>query len=260
MSIVSRCVAAGLTAALMFTAVEARADSLADVKKSGELSAAMSGAYPPFNFIDSSTNKIVGFDASIAEAIAERLGVKAKIVTTAWDGIIAGLLANKYDSIVGSMTITPEREKAVDFVGPYYHAGRGVFVADGSPIKSLADIKGKTVGVTLGETHEKWARQQEGWSIKTYKGLPELLLELKAGRVNAIIADNVAVLVAAKNSGDKVTQLETPGIEGGSVGIGIAIRKGNPELKSAMQKALEDILKDGTYAKISDRWIGRDIR
>jgi polar amino acid transport system substrate-binding protein len=114
--------------------------------------------------------------------------------------------------------------------------------------------------VTLGETHEKWARQQEGWSIKTYKGLPELLLELRSGRVDAIIADNVAVLVAAKNSGDKVKQLETPGIEGGSVGIGIAIRKGNPELKAAMQKALNDIMADGTYEKISMKWIGRDIR
>ena len=256
----SRCFGAGLTVALLLTSAVAQADSLADVKKSGELSAAMSGAYPPFNFIDSTTNKVVGFDASIAEAIAERLGVKAKIVTTAWDGFIAGLLASKYDSIVGSMTITPEREKAVDFVGPYYHAGRGVFVADGSAIKSLGDIKGKTVGVTLGETHEKWARQQEGWTIKTYKGLPELLLELKTGRVDAIIADNVAVLVAAKNSGDKVAQLATPGIEGGSVGIGIAIRKDNPELKAAMQKALDDIMKDGTYEKISQKWIGRDIR
>lgn len=256
----SRFAAASMAIALVFTSAAAVADGLADIKKSGELSAAMSGAYPPFNFIDSTTNKVVGFDASIAEAIAERLGVKAKIVTTAWDGIIAGLLANKYDSIVGSMTITPEREKVVDFVGPYYRAGRGVFVAQGSAVKSLGDIKGKTVGVTLGETHEKWARQQEGWSVKTYKGLPELLLELKAGRVDAIIADNIAVLVAVKNSGDKVTQLDTPGIEGGSVNIGIAIRKGNPELKAAMQKALEDMMADGTYEKISMKWIGRDIR
>lgn len=256
----SRCAAAGMAIAVMLTSAAALADGLADVKKSGELSAAMSGAYPPFNFIDSSTNKVVGFDASIAEAIAERLGVKAKIVTTAWDGIIAGLLANKYDTIVGSMTITPEREKAVDFVGPYYRAGRGVFVTEGSAVKGLGDIKGKTVGVTLGETHEKWARQQEGWSVKTYKGLPELLLELKAGRVDAIIADNVAVLVAVKSSGDKVKQLDTPGIEGGSVNIGIAIRKGNPELKAAMQKALDDMMADGTYEKISMKWIGRDIR
>ena len=65
--------------------------------------------------------------------------------------------------------------------------------------------------------------------------------------------------VAAKNSGDKVSQLATPGIEGGSVGIGIAIRKDNPELKAAMQKALDDIMKDGTYEKISMKWIGRNI-
>ncbi len=167
----SRCFAAGLTVALLLTSAVAQADSLADVKKSGELSAAMSGAYPPFNFIDSTTNKVVGFDASIAEAIAERLGVKAKIVTTAWDGIIAGLLASKYDSIVGSMTITPEREKAVDFVGPVLPCwSRRVRRGWIRRSRAWRDIKGKTVGVTLGETHEKWARQQEGWTIKDLQG------------------------------------------------------------------------------------------
>nr|WP_246728396.1 transporter substrate-binding domain-containing protein [Microvirga terricola] len=250
----------GLAVAIALSSVAARADDLADVKKSGELTAAMSGAYPPFNFVDASTNQVVGFDVSIANALAQKLGVKAKTVTTAWDGIIAGLLAKKYDSIVGSMTITPEREKVVDFVGPYYHAGRGVFVTEGSNVKTLTDLKGKTAAVTLGETHEKWAKQQDGWTVKTYKGLPELLLELKSGRIDAIVADNVAVLVAVKSSGDKVRQLETPNIEGGSVGIGIAIRKGNPELKAAMQKALDDIMADGTYEKIAQQWIGRDIR
>ena len=81
---------------------------------------AMSGQYPPFNFVNDQ-NQVVGFDASIGMEIAKRLGVEGEIVTTAWDGIIAGLLASKYDTIVGSMTITPEREKVVDFVGPYYH-------------------------------------------------------------------------------------------------------------------------------------------
>ena len=250
--------AVGLLAA-SFAASPANADDLEKVKSAGALTIAMTGQYPPFNFVNDK-NEVVGFDASIGTEIAKRIGVEGKIVTTAWDGIIAGLLANKYDTIVGSMTITPEREKAVDFVGPYYHAGRGVFVAEGSEAKTLEDLKGKTNGVTLGETHEKWARAQGGWDIRTYKGLPELMLELKAGRVDAIVVDNIPVKVAVKESGEKITQLDTPNIEGGAVAIGIAIRKDNPELKAAMQKALDEMMADGTYEKIAMEWVGSDIR
>lgn len=251
--------AAALMIASTFGAVSAKADDLEKVKAAGELKIAMSGQYPPFNFVNE-RNEVVGFDASIGTAIAERLGVKGTVVTTAWDGIIAGLLANKYDTVVGSMTITPEREKVVDFVGPYYHAGRAVFVTEESPVKSLEELKGKTLGVTLGETHEKWAREQGGWDIRTYKGLPELMMELKSGRVDAIVVDNIPVMVAIKETGDKIRKLETPGIEGGSVAIGIAIRKGNPELKAAMQKVLDDMQADGSYEKISMEWVGSDIR
>lgn len=257
-AMLSKLFAAGLMVAAMLPAA-ASADDLASIKEAGEIKIAMTGQYPPFNFVNDK-NEVVGFDASIGMAIAERLGVKGTIVTTAWDGIIAGLLASKYDTIVGSMTITEDRKKAVDFVGPYYHAGRGVFVLEDSPVQTLDELKGKTLGVTLGETHEKWAREKGGWDIRTYKGLPELFLELKAGRVDAIVVDNIPVAVAVKETGDKIRQLDTPDIEGGSVAIGIAIRQGNPELKAAMQKALDDMMADGSYEKIAMEWIGRDIR
>lgn len=255
----SRLFAASLGFAACFCALPANAGDLEAIKEAGEMKIAMSGQYPPFNFVNDQ-NQVVGFDASIGMEIAKRLGVEGEIVTTAWDGIIAGLLASKYDTIVGSMTITPEREKVVDFVGPYYHAGRAVFVMEDSEVQALDDLKGQTLGVTLGETHEKWAREQGGWDIRTYKGLPELLLELKSGRLDAIVVDNIPVRVAIKETGDKLRMLDTPDIEGGAVAIGIAIRKNSPELKAAMQKALDAMMEDGTYEKISMEWIGSDIR
>lgn len=258
-SMIATLVAAGALALAALMPAAAQADDLAAVKEAGRIRIAMSGAYPPFNFVNEQ-NQVVGFDPAIGQEIARRMGVEAEIVTTAFDGIVAGLLAKKFDTVVGSMTITDKRKQVVDFVGPYYHAGRGVFVLDGSAVQSLADLKGKTIGVTLGETHEKWAREQDGWSIRTYKGLPELLLELKAGRVDAIVNDNIPVRVAIQKDGEKIRQLSTPGIEGGSVAIGIAIRKGNPELQAAMQKALDDMMADGTYEKIAMQWVGTDIR
>jgi polar amino acid transport system substrate-binding protein len=247
-----------IAVALSLATAPSGADELEEIKASGEIRIAMSGAYPPFNFVNEQ-NEVVGFDPAIGKEIARRIGVESVIVTTAWDGIIAGLLADKYDTIVGSMTITEQRSQAVDFVGPYYRAGRGVFVTEDSPVQSLADLQGRTIGVTLGETHEKWAREEGGWEIRTYKGLPELFLEVRSGRVDAIVVDNIPVRVAMEK-GEKVRQLDTPDIEGGSVEVGIAIRKDNPDLHAAMQKALDEMMADGTYEQIAMEWIGADIR
>ena len=111
--------------------------------------------------------------------------------------------------------------------------------------------------MTLGETHEQWAREQ-GYNVKTYKGLPELLLELENGRVDAIIADSVAVILAAKESGRDLVSIND--LVTDSVGAGIAIRQGNPELKAEMQKALDALQADGTYVEIANKWVGGDIR
>jgi len=250
---------AAVAIAATFSIAPVQADELAKLKDAGKMRIAMSGQYPPFSFTNEQ-NEVVGFDVAIGSAIADRLGVKPEIVTTPFDGIIAGLLAKKYDAVVASMTITPEREKAVDFVGPYYHAGRTVVVKDSSPVQKLEELNGKTVGVTMGDAHEKWAKAQGDLTVRTYKGLPEMLIDLDAGRLDALVMDSIPVMIAVKETGQKVRILETPNIDGAREALGIAIRKNNPELKAAMQKALDDMLADGTYEKISMEWIGSDIR
>ena len=235
----------------------ALADELETLKKNGVMRIAMSGAYPPFNFINEE-NQVVGFDPAIGEEIAKRMGLKVEIITTAWDGIIGGLLANKYDAIVGSMSITPDREKVVDFVGPYYRMRRGIFVTKDSKIKTLDDLKTATLGVTLGETHEQWAREQ-GYKVRTYKGLPELMLELENGRVDAIVNDDIPVLLAITKNNAPIKQLDVK-LGGVADEAGIAIRKGNPELHKAMQDALDAMQADGTYLALAKKWVGGDIR
>jgi len=235
---------------------QAQADELDTIKANGTIRIAMTGAYPPFNFVNEQ-NEVVGFDPAIGKEIAKRIGVKAEVVTTAWDGIIGGLLANKYDAIVGSMSITDKRKEVVDFVGPYYTTKRAIFTRAGSKITSVSQLGSVKIGVTLGETHEQWAREQ-GYTVKTYKGLPELMLELENGRVDAIIGDSIAVILAAKASGRDFVQIQDLVTE--SVGAGIAIRKGNPKLHAAMQKALDELQADGTYLVIAKEWVGADIR
>lgn len=237
-------------------APSAMADELAGIKERGVLKIAMTGQYPPFNFVNEN-NEVVGFDPSIGTEIARRMGLETEIITTAWDGIIGGLLANKYDAVVGSMSITAERDKVIDFVGPYYNTKRAFFTKAGSDITTLAQLKDATVGVTLGETHDQWARDQ-GYNVKTYKGLPELLLELTNGRVDVIINDSIPVLLAMKAGQYDLAEIPAPDAQ--AFPAGIAIRENNPELAAAMQKALDDMMADGTYLKLANEWVGGDIR
>ena len=243
------------TLCLPFTS--AHADDLEKVQKAGKLSIALSGVFPPFSFVDES-NKVVGFDVEIGSEIAKRLNVEPEIITTAWDGIIAGLVTGRYDTIIGSMSVTDERKKAVDFVGPYYRSGLAAFVRSGAGVANIDELKGKNVGVTLGEAAEKWAREQNLFEVRTYKGLPEMLLDLTAGRVDAIIADDVPVFVAIAKNNTPVEQVKDERMP--RYDVGIAVRKGNPELAAAMQKALDDMMADGTYEAISKKWIGQDVR
>ncbi|WP_057792611.1 transporter substrate-binding domain-containing protein [Roseovarius atlanticus] len=234
----------------------AAAEELETLKEKGVIRIAMSGAYPPFNFVNDQ-NEVVGFDPAIGTEIAKRMGLEAEIVTTAWDGIIGGLLSNKYDAIVGSMTITEERDEVVDFVGPYYSDKRAIFTQPGSGITSLEDLEGKKVGLTLGETHEDWARER-GYNVSTYKGLPELLLELENGRVDAIVNDSIAAILAMGEKGQEYEMFADPTTD--PFGAGIAIREGSPELAAAMQEALDSMMEDGTYLELAEKWVGADIR
>lgn len=253
-----RSVLAGSVALLGFgiAPLAASADELADIKERGVLRIAMSGQYPPFNFVNEQ-NEVVGFDPAIGTEIAKRMGLETEIITTAWDGIIGGLLASKYDAVVGSMSITAERDKVIDFVGPYYNTKRAIFTKSGSDITTVEQLSDAKVGVTLGETHEQWARDQ-GYDINTYKGLPELLLELDNGRVDAIVNDSIPVMLAMKAGQYDLAIVNDPSAE--PIGAGIAIREGNPDLAAAMQSALDDMMADGTYLAIAQEWVGGDIR
>lgn len=237
-------------------APQAGADELEEIRERGVIRIAMSGAYPPFNFVNEQ-NEVVGFDPAIGTEMAERMGLEVEIVTTAWDGIIGGLLTNRYDAIVGSMSITEERDEVVDFVGPYYTTKRAVFTKPDSGITSVSQLDDIRLGVTLGETHEQWARER-GYSIRTYKGLPELILELENERVDAIVNDSIAAILAMNETGQEFVMLDD--LETDVIGAGIAIREGNPELAAEMQAALDAMMEDGTYLEIAEEWVGGDIR
>lgn len=245
--------------ALCLTALAtvSHADDLMKVSKSGEISFALTGQYPPFNFVDEN-NDVTGFDVEIGKEIAKRIGVKGVAVTTAWDGIIAGLLANKYELICGSMAITEQRLKSIAFSDPYYRSGAQIFVKKGSSVKSVSDLTGKKVGVTLGTTYEEWVRKNiKDANIRTYKGVPDMILETANGRIEAFVTDKIVGALAIKKQNAPLTLVGDLLYE---EYMGIALRQGNPELKKAIDGALATMKADGTYHAISMKWIGIDVR
>lgn len=236
------------------------ADTLAEAKQKGKLVVGFEGTYPPYNFKDKD-GTFKGYDVDVADAIAKKLGVKPEFVATEWAGIIAGLLSNRYDAIVAQMTVTDERKKQVDFSEPYTIYGPMLIVhKDNTAIKSYKDLGGKTIGVTLGTNFEKLANSWKGQGIsvtvRTYPGMQEYLSDLAAKRIDAAMTDAVAPAVAIKERSLPLKQVGGP-IEREAQAI--AVRKGNPELLAAINKALGEMKADGSLKQLSLKWFGIDV-
>jgi polar amino acid transport system substrate-binding protein len=232
-------------------------DDLAKVKDNKAMTFAMSGNYPPFNFVNDK-GELDGFDVEIGKEISKRIGVDGKPIATAWDGIIAGLLANRYEAIIGSMAITEERLKAIDFSETYYRDGAQLFVKKGGDTSGIDAMKGKKIGVTLGTTFEKWVRENApDVEVRTYKGVPQMMLELGTGRLDGFITGRLIGLMAIKDKGAPVA---LSGELLYTEQVAIALRQKNPELKAAINKAIADMKSDGTYEAISTKYFGSDIR
>lgn len=250
-------VAVAAILSLLFAAgcSEKSTDSLERVKNAGEISFAMSGGYPPFNFY-STENQLVGFDVDVAKEVASRLGVKFKPVTTEWSGIIEGLRSGTYDGILGSMAATEQRKKVVNFSTPYYYSGAQIVVKSGSEIKDKSALAGKTIGVVTGTTYADDAKALGAGDIKLYKDDTQTLTELNSGVVDGVITDRV-VGVNAMNSGKfEISLLGTPLR---SEDIAVAFKKNDDTLLEAVNKIITEMHNDGTLSSISQKWLKTDI-
>jgi len=221
----------------------------------GTLTIALTGKYPPFSFYDGAGD-LVGFDVDISRAIAKETGHDLNIVATEWDGILAGLLVGKYDAIIGSMAITPEREKAVNFSTPYYISGAQLFIHKDhiSEINRVEDCIDKNVGVVLGETYEHFLRNNyPAVNVVTYKGTPDIFQDVENKRLVGFVTDRLVGSWQIKNS-------EKPFLPVGAMlyeeRIAIPVKMDNPELLDAINTALKNMEASGELARINDKWFG----
>ena len=204
--------------------------------------------YPPFE--QGKPGNYTGFDIELIEAIAEKMGRKPDVQDTSFETIFRDVAQGKFEAVISAATITDEREKAVDFSNPYYLSEQAVLVKEGSDVKSLEDLDGKTVGVQQGTTGQELAKEELDGEIRPYPEGPDAVTALKNGTVEGVIIDAPVAQNAVEKSGgveiaEKVPTEET---------YGIAVGQGETELLDEINRALEEVEKDGTYKKIYEKW------
>ncbi|HEY6145081.1 MAG TPA: amino acid ABC transporter substrate-binding protein [Solirubrobacterales bacterium] len=231
-------------------------DTLAAVQSSGELRIGTEGTYAPFTYHDGA-NKLVGFDVEIGEAVAGKLGVKPVFVEGKWDGLIAGLDANRYDAVINQVGITDQRKQKYDFSAPYIVSKAVLIVRDdNTDIKDFADLKGKRAAQSLTSNYAAMATEA-GAELLGTNGFDESVQLVLTKRADATINDSLSFLDFKKQKPDAPVKIVAE--QEDSAASGIIVRKGDPEFVAALDKALEEIKADGTYQTIADKYFGQDV-
>lgn len=248
-------VVAGALQSLAVLSAQAGAN-LDAIKAAGVIKIGTEGTYAPFTYHDEA-NKLVGFDVEIGEEIAKRLGVKPEFVEGKWDGLIAGLDAQRYDTVINQVGITEERKAKFDFSDPYIASKAALIVRDdNADIKGFADLSGKKAAQSLTSNYGQIA-QKAGAELVGTDGFDQSIALVVQGRADATINDSLSFLDFKKKQPDAPVKIVAT--EGDASYSGVIVRKGDPELVAAINKALADIKSDGTYQKISEKYFGQDV-
>ena len=233
----------------------AGARTLEAIKASGKMVVATEGAYPPFNYFEGA--RLTGFEVELAEAIVHKMGLAIEWKSLAFDALLAGLNQDRWDLVIASFGITEERARAVTFTAPDYCSG-GVVVSRDPAIRSAATLAGKTVAVQTGTTYLKNVMLVP--KIKEVKNFPQdsdARSALMNGRVDAWVSDRFVARTALQTS-------PKAGLHMGELlyleKIASAVKKGNLPLAAAIDRARAKVMADGTYRRISEKYLQQDVR
>ena len=249
--------ALAMAGALTLCATQAFAQSVADIKKKGEITIGMLVDFPPYGTTNAQ-NEPDGYDADVAKLLAKDWGVKANIVPVTGPNRIPFLLTNKVDLLVASLAITPERAKQVQFSQPYAAATIVLYGKTGTPIKSAADLKGLKVGVARASTQDVAVTKAapEGTEIRRFDDDASAMQALMSGQVDAIgcsvtVAAQIAKRVPPKTFEDKFTLVQQ--------NMGIAMRPGQEELTKAVNDFVAKNTANGELNKLYQKWLQSDL-
>ncbi|RIK17151.1 MAG: amino acid ABC transporter substrate-binding protein [Acidobacteria bacterium] len=223
----------------------------------GTLVVAMSGEFQPFSYFEGNT--LTGFDYDIGAAMAEQLGLELDAQTGAFDTLIGGIKADRYDVLIASMTPTEERDEQVDFTDSYYVSGAQAFVGPDTDCTDITQMDQPSIGVATGTTYQDWLSENGGdWvgEVRTFSSDITALQDVAAGRLDAAMTDRNVGLYQIQESGLDLVECGEPVF---TEEPAFAVKEGNAALQEALNEALATIKEDGTYAEISEKYFGKDI-
>lgn len=251
MNIIKSILAATVVAAGMTTAANAEVRLGLD-----------SSNYEPF-YSRSAGGEWTGWEIEIGDALCAAMKEDCVWVPIAWDGIIPALTAKKIDAILGSMSITDERKKTINFSDKYYNTPAALIAPKGLSIESVDDLKGKKIGVQVSSTHSNYAEKylSDGIEIKIYQDFNDHNQDLFAGRIDGVVADSLALapFLESKEGGCCEIKMELNDEAVFGIGVGAGIRKEDTELLAKFNAAIAQIRADGTYDEIAKKYFNFDI-
>jgi len=219
--------------------------------------------FAPFEYIDEATGEPAGFDVDLIKAIAEAANFEVEYKNMDWNSLIASLQTGEADLVVSGMTITDERALEVKFSDPYFESGQAWCVEEGSPIKSLDDLAGKTVGVQINTTGDYAAQKldemfkeegKQGLGIKRLEHAADVFNELRVGGVDAVISDLPVIQEYLKNNPESNMIIPEPAFT--VEYYGIAMRKQDKEIHELINKGLAVIKASGKYDELYEKYFG----
>ncbi len=240
--------------------VAAKDPSFDTVQKKGKLIVGLDDSFPPMGYRDDS-GAIVGFDIDLAQEAAKRLGVAVEFKPVQWNGIIMSLNKGDIDVIWNGLTITEERQKQIIFSKPYLDNRQIIVVQVGSPITDKSSLAGKTVGLQLGSSSETALNSDREVAsslkdVRKYSANTEALMDLAAGRIDAVIVDEVVGRYYISRKPESYRILND---DFGAESYGIGFRKDDESLRDAIDRVLDEMKADGSADKISDQWFGDEL-
>ncbi len=232
-----------------------------DLITPGTLTIGSDTTYPPFESIDTATGQAKGFDVDLITAIAQRMGLKANVVTTKFDTIIDDLAAKRFDVVISAVSVTPDRQKKVDFV-PYLNVGESLLVQNGNPLnlKSTADLCGKNVGVQDGTTEQIDLKTANDACVKAGKPAINVTTLQDQTAVIQLLANHRVVATYQDSPLTDYYNKLNPGqfTVGGSVvnagPEGIVVRKGDTSMFNAVQTVFNQLKASGAYHSLILKW------
>ena len=226
-----------------------KTDLLEKIQKNGKLVVGMSADYAPyeFHYIDENGKDVIGgFDVDIANEIANKIGVKLVIQEMDFDALVSALPAGKVDLVISGMNPTEERAKVVDFSEVYYNSKHGILVRaeDADKYQTFADLEGAKVGVQLGSTQEKIAKTEiPNVNLQQLSNINNLILELKAGKVDAIVMEKPVAEMAVKSNPELA--VGKPIYEEQTGGNAVGTAKNNPQLLAKVNEVITELNESG---------------